>query len=82
MGPVARPALSPPRSLSLLPGAGDKPSSSSSSSSSSSKPVIPPLVVGACVMLAALQARHLWQERGTAGGAAPVARGGEGRGAA
>ena len=34
-------------------------SSSKSSSSSSLKPI----TIGACVMLAALQARHLWQER-------------------
>lgn len=37
--------------------------SSSSSSSKSSSSSLKPITMGACLMLAALQARHLWQER-------------------
>ena len=57
---LARPLYLSPALFYLSIKKKKKTASSSKSSSSSS---LKPITIGACVMLAALQARHLWQER-------------------
>ena len=58
---LARPLYLSPALFYLSKKKKKKKTASSSKSSSSSS--LKPITIGACVMLAALQARHLWQER-------------------
>ena len=68
------PSSPSPRPSPLSPG-----SSSSDKSTSSSSPALPHIVIASCLMLGALQARHLWNERATGAGGGGGAGGVEGK---